>query len=136
VKILVWVCFFLVFAGVFPALADGPVPPKRPQTGVAPRAPSISDAELERLIRQRIARSKIAADGFHVRVQGGTATLEGKTDVIQHKAVATRLAKAAGAVRVVNHIRPSDAARAKAASNLSAGRRRAQLKRGEVRSAR
>lgn len=93
-----------------------------------------SDAEIEKDIRARLAKSKIAADKFQVRVQGGVATLEGKTDVIQHKGVATRLARSGGAVAVVNHIQVSDAAREKAAKNLQSGRRRAQIKRGEARS--
>jgi osmotically-inducible protein OsmY len=92
------------------------------------------DAEIEKDFRARLARSKISADKFQVRVQGGVATLEGKTDVIQHKGVATRMAKSAGAVAVVNHIQISDAAREKAAGNLETGRRRAQIKRGEPRS--
>lgn len=97
-------------------------------------APVKSDAEIEKDIRARLAKSKIAADKFQVRVQGGVATLEGKTDVIQHKGVATRLARSGGAVAVVNHIQVSDAAREKAAKNLQSGRRRAQIKRGEARS--
>ena len=96
--------------------------------------PSKTDAALEREIRAKLAKSKIGADGFQVHVQGGVATLEGKTDVIQHKGVATRLAKSAGAAAVKNQIQVSDAARQKAAKNLETGRRRAQIKRGERRS--
>ena len=109
---------------------------------VAPHAPpkkataqaTKSDAEIEKDIRARLAKSKISQDKFQVHVQGGIATFEGKTDVIQHKGVATRLAKSAGAVAVVNHIQVSEAAREKAANNLETGRRRAQVKRGEPRS--
>jgi osmotically-inducible protein OsmY len=93
------------------------------------------DAQIEADIRARLAKSKINADKFTVRVQGGVATLEGRTDVIQHKGVATRLAKAGGAASVNNRIQISEAARAKAAGNLEKGRRRAQLKRSEARSA-
>ncbi len=95
-----------------------------------------SDRELEQAIQARFARSKIAADKFTVRVQGGVAYLEGRTDVVQRKGTATRLAKAAGAKKVVNKIVLSDAARAKAAANLKSGRRRAQVRRGEPRSER
>lgn len=91
------------------------------------------DAELERAIRERFARSKIAVNRFTVRVQGGVATIEGRTDVVQHKGVATRLAKAAGARRVVNRIQVSEEARQKSSGNLAQGRRRAQIKRGEPR---
>jgi osmotically-inducible protein OsmY len=92
---------------------------------------SMPDAELEKAIRARFAASKIASHHFQVHVQGGVATLEGQTDVLQHKGTATRLAKNVGAVRVVNRIEVSQAARDKAAGNLAKGRRRAQVKRSE-----
>jgi osmotically-inducible protein OsmY len=92
---------------------------------------SMPDAELEKAIRARFAASKIASHHFQVHVQGGVATLEGQTDVLQHKGTATRLAKNVGAIRVVNKIQVSQAAREKAAGNLAKGRRRAQIKRSE-----
>jgi len=98
----------------------------------AAKGAALSDAQLEKAILERFARSKIAANHFTVRVQGGVATLEGRTDVLQHKGVATRLAKAAGARQVVNRIEVSEQARQKAASHLTQGRRRAQIKRGET----
>lgn len=82
----------------------------------------------------KLAKSKIGADKFQFHAQGGVVTIEGKTDVIQHKGAATRMARTAGAVAVVNHIQISEAAREKAAKNLETGRRRAQVKRGEARS--
>ncbi len=91
-----------------------------------------SDAELEKAIRARFAKSKIAVNKFQVRVQGGVATIEGHTDIIQHKGTATRLAKTVGAVAVVNKVVVSDEARAKANARLAQGRRRAQVKRSEV----
>ncbi len=99
-----------------------------------PQKPGPSDADLEKAIRARLSASKISSDKFQVHVQGGVATLEGHTDVVQHKGTATRLAKSAGAARVVNNIQISEAAREKAAANLAKGRRRAQIKRGEARS--
>ena len=90
------------------------------------------DAEIERDIRVRLAKSKIAADKFQVTVRGGVATFEGRTDVLQHKGVATRMAKAAGARQVINKIQVSDAARQRASENLVKGRRRAQVKRSEA----
>ena len=93
-----------------------------------------ADAQIETAIRAKFAKSKIATNHFTVRVQGGVATLEGKTDVVQHKGVATRLAKSGGAVAVNNKIQVSEAARKKAADNLEKGRRRAQVQRGEERS--
>src|SRR5215207_1761677 len=86
-----------------------------------------ADAQIEAAIRARFAKSKIHTNGFQVRVQGGVATLEGRTDIIQHKGTATRLAKAGGAVAVNNRIQISDAARQKAMKNLEQGRRRAQI---------
>jgi len=98
---------------------------------VAPRAAQ-SDAELEKAIRERFAASKISVDKFEVHVQGGRATLTGNTNVLQHKGTATRLARNVGASDVVNKIEPTEEARQKAASNLTKGRRRAQIKRTET----
>ena len=94
----------------------------------------MSDSQLEAAIRAKFAKSKIDADHFQVHVQGGVATIEGRTDVIQHKGVATRMAKTAGAVAVNNRVQTSEAAKQKAAANLEKGRRRAQIKRSESRS--
>jgi osmotically-inducible protein OsmY len=91
-----------------------------------------TDAQLEKAIRARFADSKINEDKFEVHVQGGRATITGNTNVLQHKGTATRLAHAMGATDVVNNIEPSDAAREKAAANLTKGRRRAQIKRSET----
>ncbi|HSW51123.1 MAG TPA: hypothetical protein VLH09_13155, partial [Bryobacteraceae bacterium] len=74
------------------SLAAGAQSPPRP-----PAKSSLTDLELEHAIRQRFARSKSAGDKFTVRVQGGVATIEGKTAVVQRKGSATRMAKAAGA---------------------------------------
>jgi len=91
------------------------------------------DKQIEATIRAKLAKSKIGKDGFTVRVQGGIAYWEGKTDVVQHKGSATRMAKTAGAKSVVNNIKVSDAAKEKAADNLDDGRRRAQVKRSDPR---
>ena len=97
----------------------------------APRA-TISDAELERTIRARFAKSKISTHNFQVHVKGGVATIEGKSDVLQHKGTATRLAKNSGAIKVVNNVAVSQAAKDKAAKNLASGRRRAQVKHSDA----
>jgi hypothetical protein len=91
------------------------------------------DRDIERKIREKLERAKIGQDGFKVRVQGGVAYWEGKTDVVQHKGAATRMAKTAGAKAVVNNIQVSDSAKQKASQNLEQGRRRAQIKRGDPR---
>jgi hypothetical protein len=111
-----------------PAKSHAPAKPVKATT-----APARSDAQIEADIRARFARSKINAEKFQVRVQGGVATIEGRTDVIQHKGVATRMAKAGGAVAVNNRVQISDAARQKARANLEEGRRRVQVKRSEPR---
>ena len=77
-----------------------------------------SDAQIDSTIRTKLAKSKIGKDGFHFRVQHGVVTWEGSTNVIQHKGSATRMARAAGAVQVVNNIQISASARAKAVANL------------------
>jgi hypothetical protein len=126
-------------------LAAQTIYPPNKHANFAPKAPlpsakttqhpnAQSDALVEAAIRAKFAKSKINADKFQVHVQGGVATIEGKTDVIQHKGVATRMAKTAGAVAVNNHVQTSDAAKQKAAANLATGRRRAQIKRGDARS--
>src|SRR5437016_207794 len=88
-----------------------------PKAAVKPRA-QLSDLAIEQNIRARFAKSKIAPEKFQVKVQGGVATIEGKTDVIQHKGAATRMAKTGGAIQVINKVQISENARQKAAANL------------------
>jgi len=90
------------------------------------------DKQMEDAIRAKLAKSKIGKDGFKVHVQGGVAYWEGTTDVVQHKGSATRMAKTAGAIKVVNNIKVGDAAKQAAAGNLDQGRRRAQVKRSDA----
>jgi hypothetical protein len=90
--------------------------------GHAPQAPgaqksvskSDNDREIEQKIQIKLAKSKLAADHFTVSVSHGVATIEGNTDVAQHKGVMTRMVKAAGATAVSNNIRVSAAGKAKA----------------------
>lgn len=82
----------------------------------------LPDVQIERNIRAKFAKSKINVEHFTVTVQSGVATIEGKTNVIQHKGVATRLAKTGGALAVQNHIQISEEARAKAAAKLAKAR--------------
>ena len=93
-----------------------------------PSAPRRSDAEIEATIRAKLAKSKIGKDGFQVHVKNGIATWQGSTSVVQHKGSATRMAKTAGAIQVVNNIKISDEARQKAAGNLASGPRHVQVK--------
>ena len=92
-----------------------------------------ADAELERRIRERFADSKISANDFKIRVLEGVAILEGRTDIVQHKGTATRLARAAGAVEVDNRIQISERGK-KAASKTQRSRpRRVYVRRSEAR---
>ncbi len=125
--------FILVLFLAFGAIAgDRPASSKQPARNAAGAGTSAQeDARLEQVIHERLAKSKIGADGFKVRVQGGVAYWEGTTNVLQHKGAATRMAKSAGAVKVVNNIQVSEAAKEKSAENLSKGRRRVQVKRSD-----
>jgi osmotically-inducible protein OsmY len=123
--------FVCLLAAAVPALGVQRAPVRQAPPAAKPAGKS--DSELEAAIRARFAKSKISADNFQVRVQGGVATIEGSAQVIQHKGTATRLARLAGAKEVVNRITITEEARAKAAANLAQGRRRAQVKRSEPR---
>ena len=85
-------------------------------------APKWKDAELKKAVEERLARSAIAVDHFKVEVSDGVVILTGKTDIIQHKGVATRLARSMGAKEVRNEIEVSEAARQKAAARLAKGK--------------
>ena len=92
--------------------------PAPAHTAAARTAATVPDAQIEATIRTKLAKSKIGKDGFRFKVQRGVVTWEGETNVMQHKGSATRMAKAAGAVQVVNNIQVSSAAKAKAGANL------------------
>ena len=76
-----------------------------------------SDAEIEATIKAKLAKSKIGKDGFQIHVKDGVATWTGATAVMQHKGAATRMAKTAGAIQVVNNIKVSEGAAQKAGGN-------------------
>jgi hypothetical protein len=124
--------FLFVAAWGAQTTAQTKAPPSKPIAGQGTSAQQ--DKEMEAVIRAKLDKSKIGKDGFTVRVQGGVAFWEGSTSVVQHKGAATRMARTAGARRVVNNIKISDAAKAAASANLEQGRRRAQVTRGEARS--
>lgn len=118
------------FAGLSQAATVAKPPVVPTSTSTVKKAPprGLSDATIERAIKTKLAKSKVGADKFTIKVQNGVAYWEGKTDVIQHKGAATRMARTAGAVAVVNNIQISDAARKKAAHNLTGATPRAQVK--------
>jgi hypothetical protein len=121
------------FAGMAEGQSTAPKPAVPKKAPPAQGTSAQQDKQIEAAIRAKLEKSKIGKDGFKVHVQGGVATWEGTTDVLQHKGAATRMAKTAGAKAVVNHIKVTDAAKQKAADNLDQGRRRAQVKRGDAR---
>jgi hypothetical protein len=84
----------------------------------AAHGPTPSDAQIDATIRTKLAKSKIGKEGFHYKVLHGVVTWEGNTDIAQHKGSATRMAKSAGAVQVVNNIQVSAKGKAKAMATL------------------
>jgi hypothetical protein len=131
-------CLVVATLAVATQLVWGATTPKSAAKTAAKtaNAPHPSDGDLEKAINAKFAASKISTDKFKAHVQGGVATLEGYTEIVQHKGTATRLAKTAGALAVVNNIEISQAAKDKAQANLDSGRRRAQVKRSETTAAR
>ena|SRR5215472_1118366 len=87
------------------AAPAAPPPWKKPTA-----QPKFTDQQLEALIRTKFAKSKSTSQ-FKVHVQDGVATIEGKTDVIQHKGSATGMTKVAGAAVVNNNVEVSDSAK-------------------------
>ena len=87
--------------------------PNNAQHGATP-----SDSQIDATIRTKLAKSKIGKDGFKFKVARGVVTWEGNTNIAQHKGSATRMARTAGAVQVVNNIQVSAAGKAKAAAGL------------------
>lgn len=116
--------------------AFGEAPPRNASTHKRPAAaaPKLTDAQILQTMQAKYAKSKMAQKGFKFSVSGGVATIEGKASVIQHKGAMTRMARLAGATRVVNNIEISEEAKAKARDKLASGRRRPQVKRSEPRS--
>jgi hypothetical protein len=138
-KLRVWTAAAWFAAAAWAGVPQAPTTHQRPVGATVKRdaaRPKLSDAQLEAAIRAKFAKSKINEDKFTVRVQGGVATIDGKTDVLQHKGVATRMCKTAGAAAVNNRVQVSDASKQKAAGNLEQGRRRVQVSRGDARSER
>jgi hypothetical protein len=89
-----------------------------------------SDAEIEATIKAKLAKSKIGKDGFQVHVKDRVATWTGATTIMQHKGAATRMAKAAGAIQVLNNIKVSGDTAPGAGGKLPAQPRHVQVKAG------
>jgi len=102
------------------AAATQPSAAKQSKDTAPARTPA--DAQIERTIKNKLAKSKMSSEHFTVSVVKGVATLEGATNVMQHKGAMTRMAKSSGASSVRNNIRVSDAAKNKALASLAKGR--------------
>ena len=89
---------------------------------------NFSDAQIEATIKAKLAKSKIGKEGFQVHVKDRVATWTGTTSIMQHKGAATRMAKTAGALRVVNNIKVSEESTTRAGGNLSGHPRPVQVK--------
>jgi osmotically-inducible protein OsmY len=87
-----------------------------------------SDPEIEATIKAKLAKSKIGKEGFQVHVKDGVATWTGTTSVMQHKGAATRMAKTAGAIKVVNNIKVSEQEAAKTIGNITGAPRHVEVK--------
>ncbi|HTB17948.1 MAG TPA: BON domain-containing protein [Bryobacteraceae bacterium] len=105
------------------SLFAGPLSPSHSQG-------KFSDAEIEATIRAKLAKSKIGKDGFQVHVKDRVATWNGTTTVMQHKGAATRMAKAAGALQVLNNIKVSEQAGLAGKGNPVGQPRHVQVKAG------
>lgn len=106
----------IIFAGGFIAPVQAGTTTTRAAT--VGRVATPTDAQIDAVIRAKLAKSKIGKDGFRFKVARGVVTWEGNTSVIQHKGAATRMARTAGAAQVVNNIQISADAKAKAAAHL------------------
>ncbi|MBL8237310.1 MAG: BON domain-containing protein [Bryobacterales bacterium] len=126
-------CLLSIVAALAQPHSRPPSAPPAHKRAAAP-APKYTDAQIQANIQTRLSKSKIGKNGFKFTTANGITTIEGKANVIQHKGAATRMAKAAGARAVVNKIEISEAAKNAARAKLESGRRRVQVKRGEVRS--
>lgn len=102
-----------VAATVVPIYSTTPSRAVKPQHTATP-----SDSQIEAVIRTKLAKSKIGRDGFIFHVQHGVVTWEGSTSVMQHKGSATRMARTAGAVQVINNIQVSGTAKANPSSSF------------------
>jgi hypothetical protein len=69
-----------------------------------------SDSEIQQTLEAKLAKSKIGKDRLRFQVSRGVVTWEGTTNVMQHKGSATRMARTAGAVKVVNNIKVTGSA--------------------------
>lgn len=114
-------CVFLYLLVSELSLSAGPLSQSHSQG-------KFSDAEIEATIKAKLAKSKIGKDGFQVHVKDRVATWSGTTTVMQHKGAATRMAKAAGAIHVLNNIKVSEQGGLPSRGNFAGQPRHVQVK--------
>jgi hypothetical protein len=117
-RTLTLLAFLLVAVWSQPGAFAAATKHQTPANGTASHSGTQTDGQIQQTIAAKLAKSKIGQDGFKFHVQNGVVTWEGTTNVMQHKGAATRMAKAAGATKVVNNIQVSAAAKAKATQQL------------------
>lgn len=115
------VCALALAAFVGPGEAATALPPATAAQKKLTPQPNAADGQILATIRAKLAKSKVSSDHFTVTVQNRVATFEGKTSVMQHKGVATRIAHTSGATGVQNHIQISEEAKAQAVAKLRRG---------------
>ncbi|MBZ2184744.1 MAG: BON domain-containing protein [Bryobacter sp.] len=62
------------------------------------------DAGIEARLKSKLTRSKLRGDGLQYRVKDGVVEWTGKVGTPQRKGAATRMARSAGARKVLNRI--------------------------------
>ncbi len=116
-KLLLSTGFLLLTAGLAAAQGTAPktttptaTPPttaKMPKTAKPPKTPKVvptDDAGIQTCIEGKLAKSKMAGEGFAATVNGGAATFTGATKVPGHKGGVSGIGKSCGAKSIVNNI--------------------------------
>ncbi len=101
-KIILIAGAIVLFAGA--ALAQATKPAKMPKEHKMAKSMATDDAGIQQCIEGRLAKTKMAKEGFQVSVNDGTATFSGSTKDAGHKGGVSGLSTKCGAKSVVNNI--------------------------------
>jgi osmotically-inducible protein OsmY len=93
---------------------------KPAKTKTTKAAKPTDDAGIQQCISDKLAKSKMASDGFQVSVSGGVATFTGTTKVRGHKGGVHGIAKSCGAKSVTNNITVESTAKTKTTKTKNA----------------
>lgn len=77
---------------------------KTPKAMKTMKTKPTDDAGIQQCIEGRLAKSKMAGEGFQASVNGGAATFTGATKVAGHKGGVSGISKSCGAKSIVNNI--------------------------------